>query len=142
MDKNILKSWRPHDTNYKKANKSKADVSVTPHFMGIPAFIIGFPQTIQKPTTTKQTKNNHQKNQPPKTGGKNSALVVSQFIKSLQFLAVKTQRKTTVPLCQAHLQKNRKVILEKGNSQAFFPSSHCYKAFQYVLYKSNKMFSL
>lgn len=50
MDKNTLKSWWPHDTNYKKANRSKADVSVTLHFRSIPAFIMS---SIKNPAKTK-----------------------------------------------------------------------------------------
>lgn len=67
MDKNILNSWRPHDTNYKKAKKSKADASITVHFMGIPAFIRSSPQTIKKcqqnktPPKQKKVKNQNQK---------------------------------------------------------------------------------
>lgn len=79
MDKNILNSWRPHDTNYKKANKSKADVSITVHFTGIPAFIRSSPQTIKKcqqnkiPPKQKKSKKPKPKNQQVKTGGQNTA---------------------------------------------------------------------
>lgn len=60
--------------------QTKADVSLTPHVMGIPVFIRSSPQTIIKPHQNRTKTHPHKhtqkvktKNQQPKTGRKNSA---------------------------------------------------------------------
>lgn len=134
MDKNILKYGSCMTQTIKR--QTKADVSNTACY-GYPCLyqIIStnhYKKPHQNRTKThphKRTQKVKTKKQQPKTNnqkleGKTVHSVMSQTIKSLQFLVVKTQRKTTMPLSQAHLQENRTIILGKGNSQVFFPSSH------------------